>query len=145
MLPPPFLHTIILDLIGHACSVASVVWFFATLYPEADTTEANKQQQNCSLPGSSVHGIIQTRILKWVDMPSSRGIFLTQGWNLNFLGLLPALAGRFFTIGTPWEAPDLLGSDTLLPNMKEELVLYALCLHLCLLEKGGKTLFHYKL
>ena len=26
-----------------------------------------------SLPGSSVHGILQARILKWVAMPSSRG------------------------------------------------------------------------
>ena len=28
---------------------------------------------NCSLPGSFVHGILQTRILEWVAMPSSRG------------------------------------------------------------------------
>ena len=28
---------------------------------------------NCSLPGSSVHGIHQARILEWVAMPSSRG------------------------------------------------------------------------
>ena len=27
----------------------------------------------CSLPGSSVHGILQERILEWVAMPSSRG------------------------------------------------------------------------
>ena len=27
---------------------------------------------NCSLPGSSVHGILQARILEWVAMPSSR-------------------------------------------------------------------------
>ena len=27
----------------------------------------------CSLPGSSVHGILQTRILEWVAIPSSRG------------------------------------------------------------------------
>ena len=27
----------------------------------------------CSLPGSSVYGILQARILKWVAMPSSRG------------------------------------------------------------------------
>ena len=27
----------------------------------------------CSLPGSSVHGILQVRILEWVAMPSSRG------------------------------------------------------------------------
>ena len=28
---------------------------------------------DCSPPDSSVHGIIQTRILEWVAMPSSRG------------------------------------------------------------------------
>ena len=28
---------------------------------------------DCSLPGSSVHGILQTRILEWAAMPSSRG------------------------------------------------------------------------
>ena len=27
----------------------------------------------CSLPGSSVHGILQARILEWVAMPSSKG------------------------------------------------------------------------
>ena len=32
-------------------------------------------------PGSSVHGILQARILEWVAMPSSRGIFPTQGSN----------------------------------------------------------------
>ena len=34
----------------------------------------------CSLAGSSVHGILQARILEWVSMPSSRGYSqLTQG------------------------------------------------------------------
>ena len=34
---------------------------------------------DCSPPGSSVHGVLQARILEWV--PSLlRGIFLTQGW-----------------------------------------------------------------
>ena len=28
---------------------------------------------DCSLPGSSFHGILQTRIPEWVAMPSSRG------------------------------------------------------------------------
>ena len=28
---------------------------------------------NCSPPGSSVHGILQVRILEWVAMPASRG------------------------------------------------------------------------
>ena len=41
-----------------------------------------------NLPGSSVHGIIQTRILDWVAISSSRGIFLTQGSNLHLLCVL---------------------------------------------------------
>ena len=28
---------------------------------------------DCSPPGSSVHGILQARLLEWVAMPSSRG------------------------------------------------------------------------
>ena len=32
----------------------------------------------CGPPDSSVHGILQARILEWVAMPSSRGIFLAQ-------------------------------------------------------------------
>ena len=34
---------------------------------------------DCSLPGSSVHGIFQPRILEWVAMPSSRGSFRPRG------------------------------------------------------------------
>ena len=43
---------------------------------------------DCSLPDSSVHGILQARILEWVATPSSRGIFPTQGSNLCLLRLL---------------------------------------------------------
>ena len=35
----------------------------------------------CSKPGSSVNGILQARILEWVAIPSSRGIFPNQGLN----------------------------------------------------------------
>ena len=35
---------------------------------------------DCSLPGSSVHGILQTRILEWVAMPSSRGSSRPMDW-----------------------------------------------------------------
>ena len=51
---------------------------------------------DCNPPGSSVHWILQARMLEWVVMPSSR-IFLTQGSS--------ALAGGFFTTSTTWEAP----------------------------------------
>ena len=36
-------------------------------------------------PGSSIHGILQGRILEWVAIPFSRGSSPTQGWNLSLL------------------------------------------------------------
>ena len=50
---------------------------------------------DCSLPGSSVHGILQARILEWVTMPFSRGIFLTEGWKPRLLPLLHWQAGLY--------------------------------------------------
>ena len=47
---------------------------------------------DCSLPGSSVHGIFQARILEWVSMPSSRGSFQSRDRAcISFIA--PALAG----------------------------------------------------
>ena len=40
---------------------------------------------DCSPPGPSVHGIIQTRILERVAIPFFQGIFLAQGSNLGLL------------------------------------------------------------
>ena len=42
---------------------------------------------DCSPQGSSVHEILQARILGWIPISSSRGIFLTQGLNLGLLRL----------------------------------------------------------
>ena len=42
----------------------------------------------CSLPGSSVQGTFQTRILEWVAIFLLQGIFLTQGLNLHLLCFL---------------------------------------------------------
>ena len=39
---------------------------------------------DCSLPGSSVYGISQARILEWIAISFSKGS-LTQGLNLNLL------------------------------------------------------------
>ena len=38
-----------------------------------------------SLPGSSVHGTLQARILQWVAMALLQGIFPTQGFNPHLL------------------------------------------------------------
>ena len=40
---------------------------------------------DCSLPDSSVHGILQTRILEWVAISSSRGCCSVYGLNLHLL------------------------------------------------------------
>ena len=58
---------------------------------------------DCRLPGLSSLGILQARILEWVAMPSSRGIFLTQELNLHLL-TSPAMAGGFFTTSITCEA-----------------------------------------
>ena len=55
-----------------------------------------------SLSGSSVHGILQARILEWVSI-SLLGVLLDPGIKLAFL-MSPALAGGFFTNRATWEA-----------------------------------------
>ena len=40
--------------------------------------------KDCSPPGSSVHGILQARILEWVACCLLHVIFPTQGWRLGF-------------------------------------------------------------
>ena len=50
---------------------------------------------DCSPPGSSVHGMLQARILEWVAMPSSRGSSRPRGRTLSLMS--PALADGFFT------------------------------------------------
>ena len=48
---------------------------------------------DCSLPGSSVHGISQARILEWVAMPFSRGSSQCRDGTQ-----VSCIAGRFFTV-----------------------------------------------
>ena len=59
---------------------------------------------DCSPPGSSVHSILQTKILEWVAMSSSREIFQTQGSNLHLLRLLHWQAGSLplVPLGSPF-------------------------------------------
>ena len=65
----------------------------------------------CSLPCFFVHGILQARILEWVAMLSSRGIFPTQGSNPFLLSLLH------------WQ----VGSLPLLLPLKLNIITWELC------------------
>ena len=74
---------------GCVCLCVSVIQSCLTLCSPMD----------CSLPGSSVHGILQTRILEWVDIPSSRGS--SQPRDRTWCS---CIAGRFFTVWVTREA-----------------------------------------
>ena len=58
---------------------------------------------DCSLPGSSVHGILQARILEWIAISFSRGYF----WPGNQTPV-SCIAGRFFTDWAMREAPSIM-------------------------------------
>ena len=55
---------------------------------------------DCSLPGSSVHGILQAKILEWVTIPFSKESY----WPRDQIQV-SCNAGRFFTIWATKEAP----------------------------------------
>ena len=60
-----------------------------------------------SPPGSSVHGILQTKIIEWVVCPPP-GNLPNPGIESASL-MSPALTGWFFTTGANWEALFLRG------------------------------------
>ena len=70
---------------------------------------------NCSLPGSSAHGVFQARMLEWVATSFSRGYSQPRDWTL-----VSYITGRFFTVwatkggGYVYESHSV-GSDSLRP------------------------------
>ena len=83
---------------------------------------------NCSPPGSSVHGILQARILEWVAISFSRGSSRPRDWTQ-----VSCIAGRFFTI---WAS-----SNCLLSKSEYIIVITLVLSCLCLLrKKEGKKL-----
>ena len=58
--------------------------------------------------GSSVHGILQARILEWVAMPSSRG----SSWSRDRT-TSTYIAGRFFTTESPSQGTHFAGRSSL--------------------------------
>ena len=76
-------------LVGHLSNTAFLCQKIKVLAPQLYPTFCNPM--DCSPPGSSVHGILQARILEWVAIPFSRGYFQTrdQSW-------ISHTAGRFF-------------------------------------------------
>ena len=57
---------------------------------------------DCSLPGSSINGVFQARVLEWVAISNSRGSSRPRVKPAS--SELPALAGGLFTTTITWEA-----------------------------------------
>ena len=72
-----------------ACMVCVCVSVHAQLCPTLC------DPMDCNLPGSSVHGIFQARILEWVAISFSSG----SSWLRDLVS--PALTGWFFTTAPP--------------------------------------------
>ena len=68
---------------NHACMCAKLLQSCLTLCDPMD----------CYPPGSSVHGILQARILEWVAMPFSRGSSQHRDQTQA-----SSIAGGFFTV-----------------------------------------------
>ena len=62
-------------------------------YSAAQECPALCDPMDCSPPGSSVHGILQARVLEWVAMPSSRGSSQPKDGTC-----VSRIAGGFFTM-----------------------------------------------
>ena len=78
---------------------------------------------DCSLSGSSVHGIFQARVLEWVAISFSRGSSQPRNWTWVSL-----IAGRRFTI---WATREALSysyySRINLPKIVKSYNIYLLC------------------
>ena len=72
---------------------------------ESEVTQSCPTLSNpmdCSLPGSSVHGIIQARVLEWVATSYSRGSSPPRDWTQ--VSLVSHIAVRRFTVWATREA-----------------------------------------
>ena len=67
---------------------------------------------DCSLPGSSIHGIFQTRVLEWVAISFSRGSSQPRDRTV-----VSCIAGRLFTIWATREATKL---ENTMPNGRNQ-------------------------
>ena len=74
-----------------------------TLSFESDVTQSCPtlcDPMDCSLPGSSVHGIFQAKILEWVSISFSREFSWPRDWTR-----VSCIVGRRFTVWATREAP----------------------------------------
>ena len=89
---------------GRKFGMTHYFWIFMYLENVRFSVMSDCDPRDCSPPGSSVHGILQARILKWAAIPFSRGPSQP-----NDRTWVSCTAGRFFTIWATREASSPFG------------------------------------
>ena len=92
-----FEEKLLYDLFNEQWVVVVVVVFL-----EAQSCPTLCDPMDCSLPGSSIHGIFQERVLEWVAIFFSRGSSQPRDWTQ-----VSHIAGRRFTVWATREAPKI--------------------------------------
>ena len=64
---------------------------------------------DCSLPGSSVHGILQAKIMEWVAMSSSKAS--SRLWDRTRVSYISCIGRQFLYTSVTWEAHFSTGAD----------------------------------
>ena len=83
---------------------------------------------DCSLPGSSIHGIFQAIVLEWIDISFSRGSSQPRDWTR-----VSCTVDRCFTVWATREVPVLSNLHT---NQSDLLIIQILLNHM--LVKSGQ-------
>ena len=86
-----------------SCTAGRFFTDWTTLEAQSHSVESTFcDPMDCSLPGSSGHGILQARILKWVAVPFSRGSSQPRDWTQ-----VSHISSVFFTACATREAYNL--------------------------------------
>ena len=110
---------------------------YSTLLVIACMCPILRDHKDCSLPGSSVHVILQARILGWVAMPSSRGPSQPRDRTHICYVYLPT------TDITNWLQHSLLQSPVIAPQIFPREILQAASASLSELAHGMKLISYY--
>ena len=105
--PLSFRHlTMFISMVLVTCSVLEYHWVWiqavSTKVKESEVAQSCPtlcDPMDCSLSGSSVHGIFQARVLEWIAISFSRGPARLRNWTR-----VSRIAGRCFTMGAIREA-----------------------------------------
>ena len=101
-------------------SITSDMQMTPPLWQKSEVTQSCPtlcDPKDCSLSGSSVHGIFQARILGWFAISFSRASFRPRDWTC-----VSRIAGRCFNI---WAISDLESEDIILKHRAESITFFS--------------------